>query len=50
MPRDLSRNAPVAGYREFLDAIEKGGGLRHEWLEPCAMTIEDLHEQRRRES
>ena len=48
--RDLSRNAPVAGYREFLDAIEKGGGLRHEWLEPCAMTIEDLHEQRRRES
>lgn len=48
--RDLSPNAPVSGYREFLDAIEKGGGLKHDWLEPCAMTIQDLHEQRRRES
>ena len=48
--RDLSRNAPVAGYRPFLEKIEERGGLLHDWLEPCAMTLEDLHDQRRRKS
>lgn len=48
--RDLSPNAPVAGYRRFLEIIEKGDGISHDWLEPCAMTIKDLHEQRRRSS
>lgn len=48
--RDLSRNAPVAGYRPFLEKIEERGGVLHDWLEPCAMTLKDLHEQRRRQS
>lgn len=48
--RDLSRNAPVAGYRPFLEKIEERGGILHDWLEPCAMTLKDLHEQRRRKS
>lgn len=48
--RDLSRNAPVAGYRPFLQKIEERGGVLHDWLEPCAMTLKDLHEQRRRQS
>ncbi|QIN81087.1 hypothetical protein GBA65_21880 (plasmid) [Rubrobacter marinus] len=48
--RDLSRNAPVAGYRPFLQRIEERGGILHDWLEPCAMTLKDLHEQRRRKS
>jgi hypothetical protein len=48
--RDLSRNAPVAGYRPFLQKIEERGGVLHDWLEPCAMTLKDLHEQRRRKS
>ena len=48
--RDLCHNAPVAGYRPFLELIEQRGALDHDWLNPCAMTIEDLHDQRRRES
>lgn len=48
--RDLSHNAPCAGYRPFLELIEREGGIRHEWLNPCAMSLEDLHEQRRRQS
>ncbi len=48
--RDLSRNAPVAGYRPFLEKIEERGGILHDWLEPCAMTLKDLHEQKRRKS
>ena len=47
---DLSHNAPVTGYRPFLELVEKRGGLEHEWLNPCAMTVKDLHDQRRRES
>lgn len=48
--QDLSHNAPVAGYRPFLDLVEKAGGLEHDWLNPCAMNIRDLHQQRRRKS
>lgn len=48
--RDLSGNAPFKGYRAFLEAVEKGGKLDHDWLEPCSMTLRDLHDQKRRES
>lgn len=48
--RDLCHNAPASGYRPFLDLIEQRGGLEHDWLNPCAMTIKHLHDQRRRES
>lgn len=48
--QDLSHNAPCAGYRPFLDLVEREGGIRHEWLNPCAMSLKDLHEQRRRKS
>lgn len=46
----ISPYAPTRDYVGFLDAVEGNGGLKHDWLEPCAMTIEDLHHQRRRES
>ena len=48
--RDLSKSAPFSGYREFLGAVEERGGLEHDWLEPCSMTVRDLHDQARRES
>ncbi len=48
--RDLSHNAPCAGYRPFLELVEREGGIRHEWLNPCAMNLKELHDQRRRES
>ncbi len=46
----ISPYAPTRDYRGFLKTAEDNGGLSHDWLEPCAMTIEDLHHQRRRES
>ena len=48
--RDLSHNAPVAGYRAFLELLEKRGAIDHDWLEPANMTVKDLHEQKRRKS
>jgi hypothetical protein len=44
---DLRHNAPISGYRAFLEAIEEHGAIPHEWLVPCAMTARDLHHQRR---
>ena len=46
--RDLSSNAPTNDYRRFLEIAEREGELLHDWLEPAAMTVEDLHLQRRR--
>ena len=48
--QDLSGNAPVAGYRAFLELLERRGRVDHDWLEPATMTVRDLHEQRRRHS
>lgn len=48
--RDISGSAPFEGYRAFLEGVEARGGLHHDWLEPCSMTIRDLHDQTRRES
>lgn len=48
--RDLCHNAPCAGYKDFLRLVEKRGSIEHDWLNPCAMTIKDLHDQKRRES
>jgi hypothetical protein len=45
---DLTHRAPYGGYRTFLEAIEEGGGIAHEWLVPCGMTVKDLHYQNRR--
>ena len=45
---DLTHNAPVGSYESFLEAIEEGGGIEHEWLRPCSLTIRDLHEQKGR--
>jgi hypothetical protein len=42
---DLTHNAPVGSYESFLEAIEEGGGIPHEWLKPCDLTIRELHEQ-----
>ena len=47
---DLSGNAPVAGYRAFLELLERKGRVDHDWLEPANMTVRDLHEQQRRKS
>lgn len=46
----ISAYAPTRDYQGFLAATEQNGGLQHDWLEPCAMTIEDLHHQKRREA
>ena len=46
----ISPYAPTRDYVGFLAAVERNRGLEHDWLEPCAMTIEDLHHQRRRHS
>ena len=48
--RDLSSNAPAQDYRRFLEIAEREGALLHDWLEPAAMTVEDLHLQRRRDA
>lgn len=48
--RDLVDNAPVKTYREFLELVESSGGLEHDWLDPCSMNIQELHDQRRRDS
>ena len=45
---DLTHNAPVGSYESFLEAIKEGGGIAHEWLKPCGLTIRDLHEQQGR--
>jgi hypothetical protein len=45
---DLTHNAPYGGYKSFLEAIEEGGGIPHEWLRPCDLTIRELHEQKGR--
>ncbi|MGB3633530.1 MAG: hypothetical protein WA982_05785 [Rubrobacteraceae bacterium] len=42
---DLTHNAPVGSYESFLEAVEEGGGIPHEWLVPCNSTIRELHEQ-----
>jgi hypothetical protein len=46
---DLTHNAPYGSYAGFLEAIEEGGGIEHEWLVPCGMTMEQLHRQDGRE-
>lgn len=48
--QDLSSNAPTKDYRRFLEIAEREGELLHDWLEPAAMTVEDLHLQRRRDA
>jgi hypothetical protein len=45
---DLTHSAPYGGYRTFLEAIERGGGLDEEWLKPCGLTIRELHDQHKR--
>jgi hypothetical protein len=45
---DLTHHAPCGTYETFLQAIEKGGEIPHEWLEPCGLTIRDLHDQKGR--
>lgn len=39
-----AHNAPHHEPRPFLEALE--GGVPHDWLVPCGMTVEDLHLQR----
>ncbi len=46
--QDISPNAPTATYKTFLETIEERGGLDHDWLVPCAMSLRDLHRQKRR--
>jgi hypothetical protein len=50
--RDLTHNAPAAlelkGYAPFLEAIEKGGGIPHDWLVPAGLTIQELHQKKGR--
>lgn len=46
--RDLTTNSPHTGYAELLGAIEKRGGIPHEWLVPAGLTIQELHDQRGR--
>jgi hypothetical protein len=45
---DLTHNAPYGGYKSFLEAIEEGGEIPHEWLRPCDLTIRELHQQKGR--
>ena len=47
---DLTHAAPYGSYKSFLEAIEEGGGVPHEWLKPCDLTIRELHEQKGRTS
>jgi hypothetical protein len=46
--RDLTHTSPHEGYEELLEAIEKGGGIPHEWLVPSGLTVRELHEQKGR--
>lgn len=45
---DLTHHAPCGTYETFLQAIEEGGEIPHEWLEPCGLTVEELHEHKSR--
>ncbi len=45
---DLTHDAPYGSYKSFLEAIEEGGGVPHEWLKPCDLTIRELHDQKGR--
>lgn len=47
--RGLSHNAPHEGYRELLEAIERGG-LEHDHLIPTGLTVKDLHDQKGRKT
>ena len=45
---DLTHDAPYGSYRSFLEAIEEGGGVPHEWLKPCGLTVRELHDHKGR--
>lgn len=46
--RDLTHGSPHEGYEELLEAIERKGGIPHDWLVPSGLTVRELHEQKGR--
>lgn len=46
--RDLAGRTPCATYEETLQAIESAGGVPEDWLQPCSMNVQNLHDQVRR--
>lgn len=46
--RDLTHGSPHKGYEELLEAIERRGGVPHDWLVPSGLTVRELHEQKGR--
>lgn len=42
-----THNAPYRGYRELLDAVDRGG-LSPDWLIPAQMDVNGLHDQKRK--